>query len=36
VILKHAAGNANAEKFYKYIQSPEAKKIFKEYGYIVE
>lgn len=36
VLLKHAAGNADAEKFYKYIQSPEAKKIFKEYGYIVE
>jgi molybdate transport system substrate-binding protein len=36
VVLKHAAGNANAEKFYKYIQSPEAKKIFKEYGYLVE
>jgi molybdate transport system substrate-binding protein len=36
VILKHASGDANAEKFYQYILSPEAKKIFKEYGYIVE
>jgi molybdate transport system substrate-binding protein len=36
VILKHADGNAAAEKFYQYILSPEAKKIFKEYGYIVE
>jgi len=36
VILKHAAGDANAEKFYQYILSPEAKKIFKEYGYIVD
>ena len=36
VILKHAEGNAAAEKFYQYILSGEAKKIFKEYGYIVE
>lgn len=36
VVLKHAAGNANAEKFYQYILSPEAKKVFREYGYIVE
>ncbi len=36
VILKHAEGNAAAEKFYQYILSTDAKKIFKEYGYIVE
>ncbi len=35
VILKHAEGNANAKKFYQYILSADAKKIFKEYGYIV-
>jgi len=36
VLLKHAAGNSNAEKFYQYILSADAKRIFKEYGYIVE
>jgi molybdate transport system substrate-binding protein len=36
VILKHAAGNADAVKFYQYILSADAKKIFKEYGYYVE
>ena len=35
VILKHADGNANALKFYQYILSADAKKIFKEYGYYV-
>jgi molybdate transport system substrate-binding protein len=35
VILKHADGNANAQKFYQYILSADAKKIFKEYGYNV-
>jgi len=35
VILKHADGNANAIKFYEYILSADAKKIFKEYGYYV-
>jgi molybdate transport system substrate-binding protein len=35
VILKHADGNANARKFYEYILSSDAKKIFKEYGYYV-
>jgi molybdate transport system substrate-binding protein len=35
VILKHAHGNANAMKFYQYILSGDAKKIFKEYGYYV-
>ena len=35
VILKHADGNENALKFYRYILSADAKKIFKEYGYYV-
>lgn len=33
VLLKHAAKNADAAKFYSYILSPEAKSIFKEFGY---
>ncbi|GAC1313252.1 MAG: molybdate ABC transporter substrate-binding protein [Mucilaginibacter sp.] len=33
ILLKHAEGNANAEKFYRYIFSPAAKAIFKAYGY---
>jgi molybdate transport system substrate-binding protein len=33
ILLKHANGNANAEKFYQYIFSPAARAIFKEYGY---
>jgi molybdate transport system substrate-binding protein len=33
VLLKHGADNPNAEKFYQYILSPAAKKIFTEYGY---
>jgi molybdate transport system substrate-binding protein len=33
VLLKHAANNPEAEKFYQYILSPAAKAIFKEYGY---
>jgi molybdate transport system substrate-binding protein len=33
ILLKHADGNANAEKFYQYIFSPAAKAIFKAYGY---
>jgi molybdate transport system substrate-binding protein len=36
VILKHAQGNASAQKFYQYILSADAKKIFKEYGYNVD
>ena len=36
VILKHADGNADAMKFYQYILSADAKKIFKDYGYSVE
>jgi len=33
VILKHGAGNADAEKFYKYILSAGAKTILEKYGY---
>lgn len=33
VLLKHAANNPNAEKFYRYILSAGAKKIFMNYGY---
>jgi molybdate transport system substrate-binding protein len=33
VILKRAAANADAEKFYNYLLSAEAKKIFEQYGY---
>ena len=33
VVLKHAKQNAAAEKFYQYILSAPAKKIFKAYGY---
>jgi molybdate transport system substrate-binding protein len=33
VLLKRAADNPNAEKFYQYILSPAAKKIFADYGY---
>jgi molybdate transport system substrate-binding protein len=36
VILKHADGNANAQKFYEYILSSAAKAIFKEYGYHIQ
>ncbi|MDF2432092.1 MAG: molybdate transport system substrate-binding protein [Mucilaginibacter sp.] len=36
VLLKHAAANADAEKFYQYILSPAAKAIFKDYGYHVQ
>jgi len=36
VLLKHAAGNAGAEKFYQYILSAAAKTILKEYGYYVQ
>lgn len=36
VLLKHAEGNAAAEKFYQFILSAEAKKVFKAYGYNVE
>jgi molybdate transport system substrate-binding protein len=33
VILKRAAANTDAEKFYNYLLSAEAKKIFEQYGY---
>lgn len=33
VLLKHAEKNADAEKFYQYILSPAARKIFVAYGY---
>ena len=36
VLLKHAEHNANAEKFYQYILSASAKKIFKAFGYHVQ
>ncbi|MDB5000238.1 MAG: molybdenum transporter substrate-binding protein [Mucilaginibacter sp.] len=36
VLLKHAEHNANAEKFYQYILSAPAKKIFKAFGYHVQ
>jgi molybdate transport system substrate-binding protein len=36
VLLKHADNNENAEKFYRYVLSPAAKAIFKEYGFHVQ
>jgi molybdate transport system substrate-binding protein len=33
VILKNGAANLNAEKFYRYILSADAKRIFEQYGY---
>jgi molybdate transport system substrate-binding protein len=33
VILKPGATNPNAEKFYRYILSADAKRIFEQYGY---
>lgn len=33
VLLKHGAGNPDAEKFYWYVLSPAAKSIFASYGY---
>lgn len=36
VVLKHAAGNPDAEKFYEYILSPAAKAVFKAFGYRVQ
>jgi molybdate transport system substrate-binding protein len=33
VIIKQSKESANAEKFYQYMLSPEAKAILKEYGY---
>ncbi|TSD64624.1 molybdate ABC transporter substrate-binding protein [Inquilinus sp. KBS0705] len=36
VLLKHAQGNTKAEKFYRYLLSPAAKKIFIRFGYHVK
>lgn len=36
VLIKNAVPNPNAEKFYRYILSPAAKKIFISYGYQVK
>jgi molybdate transport system substrate-binding protein len=36
VLLKHAAGNADAEKFYQYVLSAPAKAIFVKFGYKVQ
>jgi molybdate transport system substrate-binding protein len=36
VVLKSSANKANADKFYKYMQSVDAKKILLEYGYHVQ
>jgi molybdate transport system substrate-binding protein len=36
VVLKHGKGNANAEKFYTYMLSANAKSILKTYGYHVQ
>jgi molybdate transport system substrate-binding protein len=33
VILKHGETNPDAEKFYRYILSADAKRIFEQYGY---
>lgn len=35
VILQQAKNNAEARAFYDFVLSPEAKKIFKDYGYLV-
>lgn len=35
VLLKHAENNLDAEKFYQYILSPAARKIFVAYGYYI-
>lgn len=36
VLLKRAASNPDAEKFYQYVLSPAAKAVFVEYGYLVK
>lgn len=33
VLLKRAAGNPDAEKFYRYMLSPDARAILKDFGY---
>ncbi len=35
VLLKHAAGNAAAESFYRHLSSPAAAKVFERRGFIV-
>jgi len=35
LLLKHASGNAAADKFYGYVLSPAAKATFKKFGYHV-
>lgn len=35
VILKQAENNAEVKAFYDFVLSPKAKKIFKDYGYLV-
>lgn len=34
-LLKHAAGNTRADRFFNYMVSADAQKILREYGYIV-
>jgi molybdate transport system substrate-binding protein len=36
VVLKSSANKADADKFYKYMQSADAKKILEEYGYHIQ
>jgi molybdate transport system substrate-binding protein len=36
VILKHAENNPDATKFYQYILSADAKRIFEKYGYRIQ
>jgi molybdate transport system substrate-binding protein len=36
ILLKHAAGNADAEKFYQYVLSAPARAIFEKFGYKVQ
>lgn len=36
VVLKSSANKVNADKFYKYMQSADAKKILEEYGYHIQ
>jgi len=36
VVLKSSMNKLNAEKFYKYMLSNDAKKILEEYGYHVQ
>ncbi len=36
VVLKNSANQANAQKFFNYLQSPSAKKILVQYGYKIK